>query len=157
MPSVERNVRKTLTQGKLRHFFSSFLHIRLKGNAFMNLSAWEPYPLYLCSEWKQCRAGNKSLWCLYDSFVLRTILHGVMVMVCILFVDLMVFQTNALTRLPRRPISLLSTTANYSRKLFGKWSGGTLKKGACLMQASLVSVPVTARHFSVWDLRTTLP
>jgi hypothetical protein len=43
-------------------------------------------------------------------------------------------------------ISLLSTTG----KLFQKLSRNILMKEACLMQVSLVSVHVTARHYNAW-------
>jgi hypothetical protein len=47
--------------------------------------------------------------------------------------------------------------ASYSRKLFWKYPKGTLKREACLMQASFVSVPVREWHCDVWGLWTTWP
>jgi hypothetical protein len=44
--------------------------------------------------------------------------------------------------------------ASYSRKLFWKESKGTLNKETCLIQASLVSLPITAWRFNVWSLWT---
>jgi hypothetical protein len=47
-----------------------------------------------------------------------------------------------------RPISLLSTTAKLFQKVFLKVSKSILMKETCLMQANLVSVHVTARHYN---------
>jgi hypothetical protein len=41
-------------------------------------------------------------------------------------------------------------------RFFQKYSKG-MKTEVCLMQASLVSVPNTVRHFNVWGLQTRLP
>jgi hypothetical protein len=47
------------------------------------------------------------------------------------------------------PISLQSKQVHYSKKLSIIQSKSTLKKEACLTQANLVSVNVTARHCNV--------
>jgi hypothetical protein len=46
-------------------------------------------------------------------------------------------------------ISLLSTRSRLFEKVIPKIVQGTLKKEAHLMQASLVSMPVTAGHFNM--------
>jgi hypothetical protein len=48
-----------------------------------------------------------------------------------------------------RPINLLSITGNIFEKVILKIVQRHAEIEACLMQASLVSVPVTARHFNV--------
>jgi hypothetical protein len=50
----------------------------------------------------------------------------------------------------------LSTTGKLFEKVILKIVQRHIAEKACLMQASLVSVPVTTRHFNVRSLRTTL-
>jgi hypothetical protein len=60
-------------------------------------------------------------------------------------------KASKVRKLPKnlRPISLLSTTDNLFDKVILKIFQSTLNKEACLMQASLVSMSITARHFNV--------